>query len=116
MHIGGRVRQPQLAGRGQIENAIAQVRFLDRAALLAEIRHQLYQRLGVQHSPAQGMGPDRLGLFDDADLDVTALLLSEFLQVNGPGQVGRPRAHKEHVEFQFFSFHVHFPASFQCRG
>ena len=107
MHVGGRVGQPQPAGRGQIEHTIAQVRFLDRAALRAEIRHQIDERLGVQHRAAQGMSADRLGLFDDTDLDVAALLLSEFLQMNGPGQVGRPRTHEEHVEFQLFSFHVH---------
>jgi len=55
------------------------------------------------------MGTDRFGLFDDADLDFTTLLLSELLQVDGPGQVGRARAHKENVEFKRFSFHVHAP-------
>jgi hypothetical protein len=68
-----------------------------RAALLAPVRDQLIEALGVDHRAGQDVGADLRALFQDADAELAPAFIGELLQADGGGQAGGTRPDDDHI-------------------
>ena len=112
-------RQARLAAAPHHEDVVARHLARDRAALGAEVGHQLGERARIQHQSREPVRTDARRLLEhrDRDLgdrgsgsargDALVVALDQIREMDGPGQTRGPRAHELHVELEDFALHLH---------
>ena len=102
MHLTGHHRHLETAVLGEEEKSVVPHRPLHRKSLPQVIRKQFGNGNGIHHRSTDGMGADGSPLVDHGHFQFPALFRGQLHQPDGTGQVGRPAAHKENIEFNGF--------------
>ena len=97
------VRHLEPAPFGEKKEPVFADRRIERRAALLPVGQQFVERARIENRTGQDMRADFRAFFEDADLNLRALLLGKLLQANRGGQAGRAGADDHDIVFHRFA-------------